>query len=55
MTRNHMVYNSNNVRRYFETMNDIILRFKASIILVMLALNGILKNSGCCNTFGCLV
>ena len=27
MTRNHMVYNSNNVRRYFETLNDIIMRF----------------------------
>ena len=27
MTRNHMVYSSNNVARYFETLNDIIMRF----------------------------
>ena len=27
MTRNHMVYNSNNVTEYFETFNDIIMRF----------------------------
>ena len=27
MTRNHMIYNTNNVRRYLETLNDIIMRF----------------------------